>query len=1235
MRKSLLSFIMASMSVFLLAQVKESGFDFEKLQKNPAVKTFSTNSDRETPSLILLNENADITKNTVADFLMDVLSLENQNYSLFEDKKANIKGANEVVVFRAEYNGVKLEHGVYKALIKNNKVFAISLEHYNLALSTGSTAGLTKDQARQYALNHVGADIYVWDEIAEKLAMTVNIAEVQKLQEGYDALFPQGELVYIDNYNTKEGDLTLAYKYNVYASKPLYRADVYVDANTGEILLADAIIKHADEINKKMEEAEAKRNMAYRVTASGDTRYAGTRTFETTLQTFDGDDNPLTPDDTAWSLDGTIDLSAFISDPALQIVLNETRSYDGVGGAPISVGSIPSYSIYDGYARSEEGQTVIEVLDNVWSSDEHWRNRFTELNYPVDNETNNDDVALDAHWGAEIVIRYWADVHGRSSYDNLATKVFNYVHYGDAYDNAFWNGTAMTYGDGSYQGGTNANGSFAPLTSMDVCGHEIGHGVCSATSDLVYARESGAMNEGFSDIWAAAVENYVLTDIDGSLPYDPWGIGEQIDERDGGLAPGSAGSRALRWMDDPKASGDPDTYGGENWIEPECGEPTLANDQCGVHTNSGVLNKWFYLMVEGSGQNFSLGSGKASADDEINDISNAYTVLPIGYDKAEQIAFQGEIMLTPNAKFKEMRDASITVTKALYGDFSNEEIQVTNAWYAVGVGEQYLSPGNNIIFFDADNTNSVSEATIIKGCDESNTFDIEVTAVNVDSPQTITLDFTDSTASAEDYSVSTNSLTFNASGTQSITVSVFNDALVEGSETIVMKFSNDSEVRTHTVVIKDDDYTPSIGNATIELVNESFDTTSMPAGWSTQSPIGLDPNVWKFNGIGVNSAGRAYIENRQTPDAGPNYNQTQFANLLLVTDVIDARGMSNVNISFDWTAGGETDAANEDVLFDYGEFLYSFDGVNFVSLETFVAVTGLESIATGTYDQMLAVLDDTQFQVAWRWYNDSLVGTEYSMTIDNVVVTGLPALVETELASTDSETVKAGNEIYFISDQDAGVMVKIENATADLGCVSVEVTAAGDGGNFTNLPGSYAGKVIAINADGVDAPTASYDVTLYYTYGETAEFADPSALQIIKVEGSTIDEATDSPNNYTIGGAMLLDNSDQQYRSYKGTFTGNSVFGLISLEVLSVEQASNNTFNVYPTIVDNGTVINIVDTKASVETVDIYSVTGRLVQSIEVSSQSNIAIPINQYASGMYFLTINKNKANTYKFIVK
>ncbi len=106
-----------------------------------------------------------------------------------------------------------------------------------------------------------------------------------------------------------------------------------------------------------------------------------------------------------------------------------------------------------------------------------------------------------------MVYDYWKKRHGRASYDNKNAAIKSYVHYGPAYDNAFWNGSTMTYGDGS--GTSNPRGGFRPLVSLDVCGHEIGHGVCSNTSDLVYRGESGAMNEGLSDIWAAAVEHFV------------------------------------------------------------------------------------------------------------------------------------------------------------------------------------------------------------------------------------------------------------------------------------------------------------------------------------------------------------------------------------------------------------------------------------------------------------------------------------------------------------------------------------------------------------------------------------------------------------------------------------------------------------------------------------------------------------------------------------------------------
>ncbi|MBB6463435.1 M4 family metallopeptidase [Flammeovirga kamogawensis] len=280
--------------------------------------------------------------------------------------------------------------------------------------------------------------------------------------------------------------------------------------------------------------------------------------------------------------------------------------------------------------------------DNNWTSAE-WDN------------TEKDNAALDAHWGAQMTYDYFSTSFNRDSWDGNGAAIKSYVHYDKAYDNAFWNGSVMTYGDGS---GT----YFDALTSLDVAAHEIGHAICEKTAGLVYERESGALNEGFSDIWGACVEAYAAPE------KDEWLIGEDIERR--------TNNQALRSMRDPKSEGQPDTYGGTNWRNPNCGTPTRSNDYCGVHTNSGVLNHWFYILVE----------GKSST----NDIGSAYSVNGIGMDKAGAIAYRTEaVYLSATSTFANARTFSIQSAIDLYGEGSNEVIQTTNAWYAVGVGEQY------------------------------------------------------------------------------------------------------------------------------------------------------------------------------------------------------------------------------------------------------------------------------------------------------------------------------------------------------------------------------------------------------------------------------------------------------------------------------------------------------------------------------------------------------------------
>ncbi len=263
----------------------------------------------------------------------------------------------------------------------------------------------------------------------------------------------------------------------------------------------------------------------------------------------------------------------------------------------------------------------------------------------TDNSWNNvnsalDQYATDAHWGAEKTYDFYLQNFNRNSIDNAGFAIKSYVHYSRSYFNAFWDGSRMTYGDGS---STDNN---KPLTAIDVCGHEISHGLTSFTANLTYSNESGAMNEGFSDIFGTAIEWFARP-----TKHD-WLIGADF--------------YTIRSMSNPKAYSQPSTYKKQFWY-------TGTSDNGGVHTNSGVLNFWFYLLSAG-------GNGT-------NDNSFVYNVGSIGITKAQAIAFRTlTVYLVPSSNYAAARTYSIKSAEDLYGVGSNEAVQTKNAWDAVGVG---------------------------------------------------------------------------------------------------------------------------------------------------------------------------------------------------------------------------------------------------------------------------------------------------------------------------------------------------------------------------------------------------------------------------------------------------------------------------------------------------------------------------------------------------------------------
>lgn len=274
-------------------------------------------------------------------------------------------------------------------------------------------------------------------------------------------------------------------------------------------------------------------------------------------------------------------------------------------------------------------------LDNVWGDG---------------TTSNRQSAAADAHFGAAQTWDYYLNTFGRRGIDGEGFQIISRVHFGKNYNNAFWNGKVMTYGDGD-------GFVFKPLVSLDIAGHEITHGLTTMTADLIYEKESGALNESFSDIFGTAVEFY-SGGAGGAQP--DYLVGEDVF-----LIPDAV--PGFRNLQDPAEDNDPDHYSVRLFPEP-C-KPSGKNDSCGVHSNSGIQNHAFYLLAEG-------GTNRVSG----------LSVTGIGRQKAEAIFYRSlTSYLFPSATFSDARAASLSAAADLYGANSAEYAATAQAWTAVGV----------------------------------------------------------------------------------------------------------------------------------------------------------------------------------------------------------------------------------------------------------------------------------------------------------------------------------------------------------------------------------------------------------------------------------------------------------------------------------------------------------------------------------------------------------------------
>ena len=1071
--------------------------------QDPAVARMEGNRKTAAPFSVLFKNEASYKEQEAQSLFSTYLSLRTGTDEL-RLKTRDVSDGISFTRFHQYFKGIKVEHGTYGVSAKNEKVSFITGDFYTVPDNTNTQPAITEAAALSKALSFTNATVYKWQIPDEEAYL--------KKEEG-DPLatyYPKGELVFTEDFmNSGEltGKVRLAYKFNVYAEKPLSRAYIYVDAVTGKILLSDLIIKHLNSGRKNHGVTSVKSAAASKPVSNMGTTAAN---------------SPLATGTAATRYSGTVSLPTRLVSGSYQLL----ASFAGEG-YPIQTVNNKKGTNYN---------TAANFIDanNAWTAAE-----FDNANF--------DNIALDAHWGAMKVYDYWKVRHNRASYNNGpggGAVIKSHVHHDLNYDNAFWNGSVMTYGDGSQ-----VNGGFLPLTSLDVCSHEVGHAVCTNTSNLAYNRESGAMNEGFSDIWGAAVEKFadpLETDIVKKNYFD---IGEEI---------GLPLPTPLRSMSSPKLYAQPDTYGGTYWKDVTvagCPTPSNANDNCGVHYNSGVLNKWFYLLVTG-------GSGT-------NDIGSAYGVPAIGWVDAEKIAFATELALTSTATYAAARTASINAATTQFPGTCPVSIQVeavTRAWYAVGVGADFIPCSPQINF--AGNTTLVTETAGTNCATGIKTLNIPLkisqAASGGTADPTATVTVTGGTATAGiDYVYGSGIVTFprgNAAN-QNLVITIKDDGNIEPNDSLIITLqnvtangSNASKANVglvHTVIITNDDKPEDAG--------------------------GLEPHTIGVTSLAMNNTSPFHSISAST--------RTQY--IMSVADLQAAGVRRNVPIT-NMSAFVTTKASTQ----PYNGYTISMGNTAATNVAT-AWVTGLTTFYTGNYTTVAGTNNFPLTPAGFQWdgtsnvaiqvcFSNATAGTAndnvngYTGTLTNstnwvgsAVTTGgcalafavanssftpvytftqnvPPSAIETTLSNTrqwpvDDLAVASTNMFY--STATGGLIAKVKNNSAALGCVTATVTGAGT--TFPALGAAFPGrnrsaKEVTITPT-TNGATSTYNATIYLTTSELAGKA-PGTLQLVKTNAAT-DAGITASNTVVVAAPTLTTGTN--YTGFSGDFTGFSRFFMI------------------------------------------------------------------------------------------
>lgn len=512
------------------------------------------------------------------------------------------------------YNGVKIEKSMFIVTSNSKGKLLYGKGFIVKNLNLSTTPAIRPEEAISTAIKEVNAKVYIWE--SSKYEKSIK-KETNKPDATY---YPKAQLVIAKTdltLDNNQNNFKLCYSIPVISLIPQESYTVYIDALTGTLIRKEDGNNY-EPVSKsnlgKTEETLLKEKADFFYNEKKDESNNQETNSQKNIQSCDG-----------------------------SCIQGDANLLYGYGSQNIWTSEATHLLLCDYHLKNTCNAYLYVVQMSSSFEVEYWdgTNNWTD---------NGDKEGTTTLWCLQQAYDFFrlTPFYSRNSYDGNGSQVKVITNSIETY----WDRTNDNIKVNSGEEG------------LDVIAHEYTHGIIHTSmggSGLGNSGEEGALNESFGDIFGTMVEFYTMT--------GDYMFGEDVYPFTCGLQ---------RSLSNPKELCEPDTYLGTNWYTVTNCSPNSSNDNCGIHTNCGVMDYWFYLLSEG---------GSFYIDD--NPYNPEYCVQKIGRDKAAQICYLNMTTLSSGATYTNARAGSIQAAIDLFGANSNEVAQVTNAWFAVGVGAAY------------------------------------------------------------------------------------------------------------------------------------------------------------------------------------------------------------------------------------------------------------------------------------------------------------------------------------------------------------------------------------------------------------------------------------------------------------------------------------------------------------------------------------------------------------------